>query len=328
MNIAIMGATGAIGREMLLVLEERNIKADKITLLASARSKGIEIPYQDQMLVVEELTPNSFEGVDYVLGAVSNELTKEMAPYIKKSGAVLIDNSSAFRLDANVPLVVPEINPQDALVNEGIIANPNCSTIIVLMAIQSLQKQFGLKSMVVSTYQAVSGVGVLGVEELYSQTKAYLTDEEMESKAFSQPIAFNVIPVIGSELGDHFTTEEVKMQNEGRKILHEPELIVNCTCVRVPVLRSHSASVTFTLNNQASFEQIEQALSNAEGIRYVAFSEATPLNTSNQDLVHVSRLRVDETRPNESSYTLWCCGDQIRKGAASNAVQILELLLA
>ncbi len=328
-NVAILGATGAVGQEMLKVLEEYDIPVEKLLPLASARSAGGTVKFRGRDVVIEEATEQSFTGMDFVLGAVKNGMSKKFAPAIVKSGAVYIDNSSAFRLDPEVPLVVPEINGEDAFLNKGIIANPNCSSIITLLAVSAISRISPIKSMIACTYQAVSGAGQGGLLELEDQMRALAEGRPIERKVFAAQIANNVIPCIGDELDNLYTDEEMKMQNEGRRILHLPELKVTCTCVRVPVMRSHSISVTLRTERKVSVEEAKEAVRNCPGCLLVEDYEGrnypTPLDTSNQDLVWVGRIREDLT--DENGLTLWCCGDQIRKGAASNAVQILKKLI-
>jgi len=328
-NVAVLGATGAVGREMLKVLEERRFPINQLKALASARSAGTELPFNGGKVVVEEATDASFEGMDIVLGAASNEMANRFAPAIVKAGAVFVDNSSAFRMQDDVPLIVPEINPEDVEKHHGIISNPNCSTIITVVAVSALNRLSPIQSMVASTYQAVSGAGANGLKELEYQAKAYAAGEPMSVNVFPHQIAFNLIPQIGSDSGNGYTTEEMKMQNEGRKIMHLPELKVTCTCVRVPVMRSHSISVTLRTERKISVEEARQAIAAAPGCRLVDDlsnkSYPMPLDTSDQDIVFVGRIREDLT--NENGLTLWCCGDQVRKGAATNAIQIAELLL-
>lgn len=321
-TVAIAGATGAVGAQMLECLKERKIPVN-IKLLASARSKGKII----DGLVVEELKEDSFDGVDYVLGACENDVTKKWMPWAQKAGCVVVDNSSAFRLEDDVPLVVPEINTQDIQNNKGIIANPNCSTIIALVACDALKKEFGIRRMVVTTMQAVSGAGVKGIHDLETQ----IVDPNAPREAFPYQIAFNLIPQIGDfdELG--ISKEEWKMQNEGRKIWHDPDLLVNCTCVRVPVLRSHSESITLECEKEVDVEKAREVLKSALGVQLKDDPQnkvyPMPLDTTNQDDVFVGRIRKDITDPEGKTLSLFCCGDQIRKGAATNAVQILEKLL-
>ena len=328
-NVAILGATGAVGREMLKVLWERKFPIKSLKALASARSAGKKLPFGDGEIVVEEATEQSFEGMDIVLGAAQNPLAKQFAPAIVKAGAVFVDNSSAFRMDDSVPLVVPEINPQDVKNHKGIISNPNCSTIITLTAVSALNRLSPIRAMVASTYQAVSGAGAGGLAELEQQVRDYAAGKPMEAKVFPWQIAFNVIPQIGGDTGNGYTSEEMKMQNEGRKIMHLPDLRVTCTCVRVPVLRSHSISVTLRTERKISVEEARAAIAAAPGCRLVDDLEnksyPMPLDTSDQDIVFVGRIRDDLT--DEKGLSLWCCGDQIRKGAATNAIQIAELLV-
>ena len=328
-NVAVLGATGAVGREMLKVLEERKFPINQLKALASARSAGKALPFNGGEVIVEEATDQSFEGMDIVLGAASNEMAKRFAPAIVKAGAVFVDNSSAFRMSDDVPLIVPEINPEDVSRHNGIISNPNCSTIITLTAVAGLNRVSPIETMVASTYQAVSGAGAGGLAELEQQVKDYAAGKAPEARVFPWQIAFNLIPQIGSDTGNGYTTEEMKMQNEGRKIMHLPELLVTCTCVRVPVLRSHSISVTLRTQRKISVEEARAAIAQAPGCRLVDDLEnkvyPMPLDTSNQDIVFVGRIREDLT--DERGLSLWCCGDQIRKGAATNAVQIAELLV-
>ena len=327
-NVAILGATGAVGQEMLKVLEEYDIPVKKLLPLASARSAGGTVSFKGRQIRIEEATDASFEGMDYVLGAVKNGMSRRFAPAIVKSGAVYIDNSSAFRLDGDVPLVVPEINGDDAFLNRGVIANPNCSSTITLMAVAGIARLSPIRSMVACTYQAVSGAGQEGLKELENQMTELAAGRKAEHRVFPTQIALNVIPFIGDELDNLYTDEEMKMQNEGRKILHLPELKVTCTCVRVPVMRSHSISVTLRTERKVSIEEARAAVAAFPGCRliedYQGRNYPTPLDTSDQDLVWVGRIRDDLT--DENGLTLWCCGDQIRKGAASNCVQILRLL--
>lgn len=321
-TIAIAGATGAVGAQMLECLHEQGIEAN-IRLLASARSAGKQI----EDWTVEELTEDSFKGVDYVLGACENDVTKKWMPWAQKAGCVVVDNSSAFRLDENVPLVVPEINAEDIRKHQGIISNPNCSTIIALMAMHNLHELYNIQDVICTTFQAVSGAGVKGLRDLENQLK----DPEATPEAFAHPIAFNVIPQIGGFDENGITSEEWKMQNEGRKILHAPELNVNCTCVRVPVWRSHSESITIRTEKPVDLDALKERLSHSEGVKLQDDPENNvypmPIDTSNQDLVYVGRLRYDPADPTHRTVSLFCAGDQIRKGAASNAVQILKKLM-
>ena len=370
MKLAILGATGAVGMQMIKCIEERKINCE-LKLLASKNSAGkkvkVNIAGVEKEIIIEETTENSFEGMDFVLGAVEAEYSKQYAPSIVKAGAVFIDNSSAFRMDPEVPLVVPEINGEDAKNNKGIIANPNCSTIITDMAIYGINKVSKIKSIVASTYQAVSGAGVGGMKALDEQVEylanhkdipnhrisslmkddaahavqgdsvvatannvgASYASPKFTSDAFKYQIAYNLIPCIGSFTDNDFTTEEMKMQNESRKIMHLPDLKVTCTCIRVPVMRSHSISVTLDLEKKLTVDEVKKALTGLAGVKLVDDQKnhlyPMPLNTTDKDIVEVGRIRQDLVF--ENGISLWCCGDQIRKGAATNAVQILELFL-
>lgn len=328
-TVAVLGATGAVGREMLKILEERSFPVGKLVPLASARSAGKTVPFRGEEVTIQEAKDEAFEGVDIVLGAAENDIAKKFAPAIVKAGAVFVDNSSAFRLDPNVPLIVPEINPEDVKNHHGIISNPNCSTIITVTAVNALNALSPIRTMTASTYQAVSGAGAGGPIELMNEVEALSKGETYEPKVFSHQIAFNLIPQIGSEQFEGYTSEEMKMQNEGRKIMHLPDLKVSCTCVRVPVVRSHSISVSLHFDRPISVQEARETIAKAPGCRLVddlAKKEyPMPLDTSDQDIVFVGRIRPDLTDPN--GLCLWCCGDQVRKGAATNAVQIAELLV-
>ncbi|MDE6946698.1 MAG: aspartate-semialdehyde dehydrogenase [Anaeroplasmataceae bacterium] len=328
-RIGILGATGAVGREMLKILDEYNVPIEELRLLASKRSAGKVLEMHQKSYVIEEATKESFKNLDFVLGAVSNQLAKEFASDIVQAGAVFIDNSSAFRMDDAVPLVIPEINPEDIRKHKGIIANPNCSTIIAFMAIHAIHKLSPIKSIVASTYQATSGAGAAGPKELENQMKAMVQKEQLVHEVFPFQIAENLIPQIGSFLDNGYTTEEMKMQNEGRKILHADDLNVTCTCVRVPVVRSHSISLTFVTEHHLELNQVREALEKEAGVKlYDSTQEQKypmPILTSDQDLVYVGRIRP--CLIHENGMSLWCCGDQIRKGAATNAIQIMMKLI-
>ena len=328
-TVAILGATGAVGQEMMKILEERNFPVGQLIPLASARSAGKTLKFKGQDVTIREACDSAFEGVDIVLGAAENDIAEKFAPAIVKAGAVFVDNSSAFRLDPNVPLIVPEVNAADAKNHKGIISNPNCSTIITVTAVNALNTITPIKSMVASTYQAVSGAGVAGMAELENQVKALQEGKEVDVKTFAYQIAYNLIPQIGGEQFEGYTSEEMKMQNEGRKIMHLPELNVSCTCVRVPVMRSHSISVQLRFDRPVSVEEAREVLAKAPGVKLVDDLKnkqyPMPLDTSGQDIVFVGRIRPDLTDPN--GLCLWCCGDQVRKGAATNCIQIAELLV-
>ena len=328
-TVAVLGATGAVGQEMIKILQERNFPVGKLKPLASARSAGKTLKFRGEDVTIEEARDEAFEGVDIVLGAAENDIAKRFAPAIAKAGAVFVDNSSAFRLDPKVPLIVPEINPEDVKDHHGIISNPNCSTIITVTAVNALNALSPIRAMTASTYQAVSGAGAGGPIELMAEVDALREGKTYEPKVFSHQIAFNLIPQIGGEQFEGYTSEEMKMQNEGRKIMHLPELKVSCTCVRVPVVRSHSISVSLHFDRHISVEEARATIAKAPGCRLVddlAKKEyPMPLDTSDQDTVFVGRIRQDLT--DDNGLCLWCCGDQVRKGAATNAIQIAELLV-
>ena len=324
MRIGILGATGAVGRQMLDCLIEQEIPVDDLVLLASKKSAGQIIKFKDKDYMVREVNHDSFECLDVVLGASSNEVAKQYKDDIVKAGAVFIDNSSAFRMDDDVPLIVPEINGNDVKKHKGVISNPNCSTIITLMAINAINKLSKVKVMMASTYQAVSGAGKGGIDELNNE----ISDLNYEPSVFPYTIAYNCIPCIGSLKDNLYTSEEMKMENEGKKILHNDDLKVTCTCVRVPVLRSHCISVSLKCERPLSVSEVREALSKEKGV--ILYDDVLdnkypmPLVTSNQDKVYVGRIRED--RVLEGGISLFCSGDQIRKGAASNAVQIIKCL--
>ena len=323
MKIGILGATGAVGRQMIDCLIERKMDVEELRLFASNSSKGKKIAFKESEIAVQEVKDNSFEGLDYVLGAVGNELSKRYWPLMQKAHAVFVDNSSAFRMDEDVPLIVPEINGEDALKHKGLIANPNCSTIITMMAVAPINRLSRIRYMYASTYQAVSGAGIKGFDELTQQIEKLRNNERFEPKVFRKQIAFNCIPEIGSYLDNGYTSEEMKMQNEGSKILHLPELKVSCTCVRVPVYRSHAISVSLVCEDKLDLKDVRKAIDGSENVEYKD-DIPTQAEVSDKDIVYVGRLRKDLC--NDNGISLWCCGDQIRKGAATNAVEIIEYL--
>ena len=334
LNVGILGATGAVGTMMLKVLEERNFPIAELRLFASNKSKGKKINFMNKVYEIIDTKEANYDGLDLVFGAVSNDIAKNEAPKIVAAGALFIDNSSAFRLDKDVPLVIPEINPLDSYKHKGIIANPNCSTIITLTGVTAINKLSKIKSMVVTTFQAVSGAGIYGIKELnyemneitHINEKTGEENPKVDNKygIFPYQIASNLIPQIGDFCDNDYTKEEMKMQNEGRKILHNDELLVNCTCVRVGVIRSHSISVTLKTEEKLEIEDIKMALKNQEGV--VLYDDTKekkypmPLLTSDQDLVYVGRIRKDLI--DENGISLFISGDQIRKGAATNAIDI------
>lgn len=329
-NVAILGATGAVGQEMLKILVERDFPIEKLHLLASKRSAGKSICVNGTDYIVEETTEQSFDGIDIVLGAAENDIAMKYLPIAVSKGAVVVDNSSAYRLDEDVPLIIPEVNPEAVKTHKGIIANPNCATIIALVALQPLHAYANAKRMVVSTYQAVSGAGVGGIKELEQQVGALAHNKPVEVKNFQYQIAYNLIPQIGGFNEAGYSSEEMKMQNEGRKIMSNPELCVNCTCIRVPVFRSHSESIMVEFEKEIDVEKARELLKNANGVKLVdnpANQEyPMPLDTTDQDLVYVGRIRQDMSG-HKNALSFWCCGDQVRKGAATNAVQIAELVI-
>ena len=328
-TVAVLGATGAVGQEMIKILQERNFPVGKLIPLASARSAGKMLTFKGEEVTIQLACDEAFQGVDIVLGAAENDIAKQFAPAIVAAGAVFVDNSSAFRMDPNVPLVVPEINPEDAKNHHGIISNPNCSTIITATAVNALNSIAPIRTMTASTYQAVSGAGAGGPVELMNEVEALREGKTYEPKVFSHQIAYNLIPQIGGESFEGYTSEEMKLQNEGRKIMHLPELKVSCTCVRVPVVRSHSISVSLHFDTPVTVEQAREVIAKAPGCKLVDDLSKKmypmPLDTSDQDIVFVGRIRPDLT--DECGLCLWCCGDQVRKGAATNAIQIAELLV-
>lgn len=328
-TVAVLGATGAVGQEMMNILAERNFPVKELIPLASARSAGKTVKFKGEDVVIREACDEAFQGVDIVLGAAENDIAKKFAPAIVKAGAVFVDNSSAFRLNPDVPLVVPEVNPEDVKQHKGIISNPNCSTIITMTAVNALNSITPIRTMTTSTYQAVSGAGAAGPVELMNEVEALSKGESYEPKVFAYQIAYNLIPQIGGEQFEGYTSEEMKMQNEGRKIMHLPDLKVSCTCVRVPVIRSHSISASVHFDVPVTVEQVREVLAKAPGVKLVDDlankQYPMPLETSGQDIVYVGRIRPDLT--DDCGICLWCCGDQVRKGAATNAVQIAELVI-
>lgn len=336
-NVAVAGATGAVGREMITVLKELNFPVAKLIPLASERSEGmvLDTPYGD--LKVSKLTKDSFKGVDVALFSAGSSISKEFAKHAVESKALVIDNSSAFRMDPDVPLIIPEINIADALPNKGIIANPNCSTIIMLVPLAPIHREYGIKRIVVSTYQAVSGAGQYAIDALTKETEQALKGEKVEAKtlpmrsgAVHHQIAFNLIPHIDVAMDDGFTKEEQKMIFETRKILKDDSIGVCPTTVRVPIYRSHSESITIETTKKAPVEEVRELLKNAPGVvledDIANFVYPMPINASGKNDVFVGRIREDKSATN--SISMWVSGDQIRKGAATNAVQIAKALFA
>ena len=328
-HVSIVGATGAVGREMLVCLEERDFPLSQLTLLASARSAGQKLTFRGELITIKELTADSFTGIDIALFSAGGGISLNYGPIAARAGCVVIDNSSAFRMDEDVPLVIPEINPEAARNHpRKIIANPNCSTIITLMGLAPLHKAFGLKGIIASTYQAVSGSGAQGIAELDAQIKALTNGNPIEKRVYPHQIAHNVIPHVDSFDDSGYTKEEQKMLHEGRKILDLPELRVTCTCVRVPVMRSHSISLTAIFEEDPTVSEAHEALSSCPGLRLVDDPSRSlypvPLDTTGKGDCLVGRVRKDQVLAN--ALALWVVGDQVKKGAALNAVQIAEIL--
>jgi aspartate-semialdehyde dehydrogenase len=327
--VAVVGATGAVGIEMIKTLEKRQFPVGKLVLLASARSVGKKLKFKGQDIAVTELTKDSFKGVDIALFSAGGGISKEFAPIAAKAGCVVVDNSSAFRQDDTVPLVVPEINADDCHWHKGIIANPNCTTAITLMALYPLHRAFGVKRIFASSYQAVSGTGAKAIEELERQVGQVVKGEQVTKEVYPHQIAHNVIPQVDSFLDTGYTKEEMKMENEGRKIMHHPAFKASVTCVRVPVYRSHSVAVSAEFEKPVSVEAARAVLAQAPGLDVVDAPEKKeypmPLHTSEQYNCAVGRLRLDCALDNGLCF--WVSGDQLLKGAALNAVQIAEELI-
>jgi aspartate-semialdehyde dehydrogenase len=327
--VAVAGATGAVGREMLKVLEQRAFPAERVIALASSRSAGKEVPFGDGTLTVEQMTPESFVGVDVALFSAGGTISQIMGPQAADRGCVVIDNSSAFRMDAAVPLVVPEVNGEDVAWHSGIIANPNCSTIQMVVALKPLHDLAPIARVVVSTYQAASGAGQAAMDELYEQSREFLNGEDLNVEMFAHRIAFNCIPHIDVFMDDGSTKEEWKMVVETKKIMHAPEIEVFATCVRVPVLRCHSEAVNVQFSSPVSLDAVRDALCAAPGIAMLddpaTATYPMPAMLEGTDETYVGRLRVDPTVP--YGISMWVVADQLRKGAALNAVQIAEALL-
>ena len=328
LHVAVCGATGAVGREMLKTLADRNFPAASITALASARSAGTKVPYCDDELTVKEMTKDSFKGIDIAIFSAGGAASKEFAPYAVASGCVVVDNSSAWRMDDRCPLVVPEVNADALEKHNGIIANPNCSTIQMLVALKPLHDAATIKRIVVSTYQAVSGTGKKGLDELETQVRRLFNMQDIETKAYPHQIAFNCLPHIDVFLDNEYTKEEMKMVNETHKML-DPNIRVTATCVRVPVFYGHSESVNIETEKKLTSAQARVLLAQAPGVQVVDNPRANlyPLavNAAGEDEVFVGRIREDESI--ENGLNMWIVADNIRKGAALNAVQIAEELI-
>jgi aspartate-semialdehyde dehydrogenase len=328
-HIAVVGATGAVGIEMIKTLEKRNFPVGKLTLLASARSAGKKLKFRGEDVVVKELTKDSFAGVDIALFSAGGSISKEFAPAAVKAGCVVVDNSSAFRMEEAVPLVVPEINGADVKRHQGIIANPNCTTAITLMALYPLHQAFNVKRIFASSYQAVSGTGAKAIEELERQVGQVVAGKPVTKEVYPHQIAFNVLPHVDSFLPSGYTKEEMKMENEGRKIMHHPSFRASVTCVRVPVYRAHSVAVSAEFEKPVSVEAAQKVLAAAPGIDLVDAPEKAeyplPLYVAEKYNCQVGRIRMDCAL--ENGLCFWVAGDQLLKGAALNAVQIAEELM-
>ncbi len=330
-NLAIAGVTGAVGQEFLKILEQRDFPFDSVKMLASSRSKGKKIKFKDKEYIVEELSKKSFDRVDIALFSAGSGRSKEFAPAAAEAGAVVVDNSSAFRMDPDVPLVIPEINPEKIAENKGIVANPNCSTIIGILPVWPLHKANPVKRMVVSTYQAASGAGHSAMVELENQTREILDGKEPACQAFPYQIAFNVFSH-NSQLGPNgYNEEEMKMVKETRKIFDCAEIAITCTCIRIPVFRAHCESINLEFTDPITADEVRDLLSTAPGVTVMDDRENNrfpmPIDASGKDDVFVGRIRQDESIPDNRGVNLWVAGDQLRKGAALNAVQIAEKLL-
>jgi aspartate-semialdehyde dehydrogenase len=328
-HVAVVGATGAVGIEMLKTLEKRKFPVGTLTLLASARSAGKKLTFRGQAVEVKELRKDSFTGIDIALFSAGGGISKEFAPLAAKAGCVVVDNSSAFRMDDSVPLVIPEINPADAQKHKGIIANPNCTTAVTLMALYPLHQAFFVKRIFASSYQAVSGTGAKAIEELKRQVDEIVSGKIVTKEVYPHQIAFNVLPHVDSFLPSGYTKEEMKMENEGRKIMHHPGFRASVTCVRVPVYRAHSVAVSAEFQKPVSVEEARAVLALAPGLDLVDAPEKNeypvPLYAATRDNCQVGRIRKDCALDNGLCF--WVSGDQLLKGAALNAVQIAELLL-
>jgi len=328
-HVAIVGATGAVGIEMLKTLEKRNFPVGQLTLLASARSVGKKLAFRGQPVAVTELTMDSFKGIDIALFSAGGGISRDFAPAAVKAGCVVIDNSSAFRMDDSVPLVIPEINASDLRAHKGIIANPNCTTAITLMALYPLHQAFGVKRIFASSYQAVSGTGAKAIEELKRQVEQTVAGEPVTKEVYPHQIAFNVLPQVDVFLPNGYTKEEAKMENEGRKIMHHPAFRASVTCVRVPVYRAHAVAVSAEFEKPITVEAAREVLRKAPGLDVVDNPEKKeyplPLHASDKYNCQVGRLRKDSAFDNGLCF--WVAGDQLLKGAALNAVQIAEALM-
>ena len=329
-NVAVAGATGAVGIEMLKTLEKRNFPVANIKLLASARSAGKTLKFKGEDVVIEEMKADSFKGVDIALFSAGGDISKQFRKDVVDAGAVMIDNSSAFRMEEGVPLVIPEVNPEDIKNHNGVIANPNCSTIIMLVAVAPLHRAKKLRRLVAATYQATSGAGAKGMEELQVQTRQLLDGQPINPQAFAHRIGFNLIPHIDSFMDNGYTKEELKMLNETRKMLHDDSIQISCTCVRVPVLRAHSEALNLEFAEEITPEEARAILNAAPGVTVVDDPAnkvyPMPVDATEQYNILAGRIRQDISRNDRRGLDIFVSGDQVLKGAALNAVQIAELL--
>ncbi|HEX4637868.1 MAG TPA: aspartate-semialdehyde dehydrogenase [Chthoniobacterales bacterium] len=327
-HIAVVGATGAVGAEFFRVLERRNFPVATMRALASGKSAGKKIQFRDKQITVEELGENSFDKIDIAFFSAGGEISRKFVPIARDAGAVVIDNSSLFRMDPEVPLVIPEINPDDVKQHRGVIANPNCTTAVALMAIYPLHRAFGVKRVFAASYQAVSGSGQRAINELKEQVEASAQDRQSTPKVYPHAIAFNVLPHVDVFLESGYTKEEMKFQNEGAKIMHLPEFRASVTCVRVPVYRAHSVAVSAEFEKKVSVDHAREILAKAPGLELVDEPQKNlypmPLKVAGKDNCEVGRVRLDCAL--ENGLAFWVSGDQLLKGAALNAVQIAELL--
>jgi len=330
-NLAIAGVTGAVGQEFLAILQQRDFPFDSLKMLASSRSSGKKIEFKKKEYIVEELTADSFNGIDIALFSAGGERSKEFAPAAVKAGAVVVDNSSAFRMERDVPLVIPEINPEKIKQHNGIIANPNCSTIIGIVPIWPLHKANPVKRMVVSTYQAVSGAGAAAMRELEQQSRDVLAGKKPVCEIFPYQIAFNCLSHKSKISPNGCNEEEMKMVNETRKIFDCPQIAITCTCIRIPVFRAHCESINLEFTDPITPAQVRDLLSTAPGVSIIDDRENNrfpmPIDAAGKDDIFVGRIRQDESIADNRGINIWVAGDQLRKGAALNAVQIAEKLL-
>ncbi len=327
-HIAIVGATGAVGAELLRVLERRNFPIASLSAVSSARSIGKSVRFHDELIPVQELAEHTFDKIDIAFFSAGGEVSRKFIPVARRAGAIAVDNSSVFRMDSDVPLVIPEINAADAYNHSGVIANPNCTTAIALMGIYPLHRAFGVRRVFAASYQAVSGSGARAIDELREQVKNALQDRQLTTEVYAHPIAFNLLPHVDSFLESGYTKEEMKMQDEGRKIMHLPKFRASVTCVRVPVYRAHSVAISAEFEQPVSVERAREVLAKAPGLELVDEPANNrypmPITVAEKDNCQVGRVRVDCAFDNGLSF--WISGDQLLKGAALNAVQIAELL--